>query len=54
MNWIDSQTHRRGCHWWELQDEPFAFCRRIGTPGVDLINRVFSMHLNGFLLRATK
>jgi len=49
-----SQTHRRGCQWWELQDEPFAFCGRIGTACVDLLNRVFSTHLIGFLLRATK
>ena len=49
-----SQTRRRGCHCWELQDEPFAFCRRICTACVDLRNRVFSAHLIGFLQRATK
>ena len=49
-----SQTHRRGCHCWELQDEPFAFCGRIGTACVDLRNRVFSSLLIDFLLRATK
>ena len=54
MNWIDSQTRRRGCHCRELQDEPFAFCGRIGTACVDLFNRVFSTHLIGFPLRATK
>ena len=48
------QTHRRGCHYWELQDEPFVFCGRIGTACVDLRNRVFSSRLIGFLLRATK
>jgi len=49
-----SQKHRWGCHCWELQDEPFAFCGRIGTACVELRNRVFSSHLIGFLLRATK
>ena len=49
-----SQTRRRGCHCCELQDDLFAFCGRIGTAGVDLHNRVFSTHLIGFLLRATK
>jgi len=43
-----SQTSRRGCHCWELQNEPFAFCGRFGTACVDLLNRVFSTHLNGF------
>jgi len=38
---------------WELQDEPFAFCGRIGTAWVYLLNRVFSTHLIDFLLRAT-
>jgi len=56
MNWIDrqSQTRRRGCHCWELQDEPFVFCGRIGATCVDLLNRVFSTHLIGSLLRANK
>ena len=49
-----SQTPPQGCHCWELQDEPFAFCGRIGAACVDLFNRVFSSHLIGFLLRATK
>jgi len=49
-----SQTRRRGCHCWELQDESFAFCERIGTACVDLLNRVFSTHLIGFVLRSTK
>ena len=49
-----SQTRRRGCHCWELQNEPFAFCGRICTACVDLRNRVFSAHLIGFLQRATK
>ena len=49
-----SQTRRQGCHCWELQDELFAFCERIGIACVDLLNRVFSTHFIGFLLRATK
>ena len=49
-----SQTRRRECHCWELQDEPFAFCGRICTACVDLLNRVFSPHLIGFVLRATE
>jgi len=49
-----SQTRRQGCHWWELHDGPFAFCRRIGTECVDLLNSVFSTHLIDFLLRANK
>ena len=49
-----SQARRRGFQCWELQDEPFAFCGRIGAACVDLLNRVFSTHLIGFLLRATK
>ena len=48
-----SQTRRRGCHCWELQGEPFVFCGRIGTACVDLLNKIFSTHLIGFLLRAT-
>jgi len=53
---LDSQssTRRRGCHCWELQDKSFAFCGRIGTACVDLLNRFFSTHLIDFLLRATK
>jgi len=39
-----SQKHRRGCHCWELQNEPFAFCGRIDTECVDLRNKVFSSH----------
>ena len=40
----------------ELQDADasFAFCGRIGSACVDLLNRVFNAHLIGFLLRATK
>jgi len=45
---------RQGCHCWKLQDEPFALCGQIGAACVDLRNRVFSRHLIGFLLRATK
>jgi len=37
-----------------LWDEPFASCGRIGIASVDLLNRVFSTHLIGFLLRVTK
>jgi len=48
------QKHQRGCHCWESQDEPFAFSGRIGTACVERRNRVFSSHLIGFLLRATK
>jgi len=48
-----SQTRRHGCHCWELQDEPFAFCGRIGTACMDLLNRAFSTHLIGFLLCTT-
>jgi len=53
---LDRQTQTRwqGRHCWELQGEPFAFCGRIGTAFVDLLNRVFSTHFIGFLLRATK
>jgi len=51
---LQSQTRRQRCHCWELQDETFAFCGRIGTPRVDLLNRVLSTHLIGFMLRATK
>jgi len=44
------------CHacLWKLQDEPFAFCGRISTACVDLLNRVFSTLLISFLLRAIK
>ena len=49
-----SQTRWRGCDCWELQDEPFAFYWRIDIACVNLLNRVFSMHLIGFPLRATK
>ena len=49
-----SQTRQRGCHCWALQDEPFAFYGQTGTACVDLLNRVFSTHLIGFLLRVTK
>ena len=49
-----SKTRRRGYRCWELQDEPFAFRARIGTACVDLLNRVFSRHLMGFLLCANK
>ena len=52
MNWIGS--HIQGCHCCKLQDEPFALCGQIGAACVDLRNRVFSTHLIGFLLRATK
>ena len=45
---------RRGCHCWELQDKPFAFCGQIGAACVDLLNRVFSTHLIDFPLRATE
>jgi len=30
-----SETCRRGCHCWELQDEPLAFWGRIGTACVN-------------------
>ena len=53
MIWIDSHRHVDECHCWELQDEPFAFCGRIGTACVDLLNRVLSTHLIDFVLRAT-
>ena len=49
-----SQTRRYGCHFWELQDEPFAFRGRIGTACMELLNRAFSAHLIGFLLRTTE
>jgi len=49
-----SSMRRQGCYCWELQDEPFVFCGRIGTACVDLLNRVFSTHLIDFLLRATE
>jgi len=49
-----SQTRRWGCHWWELQDEPFAFCGWIGTACVNLLKRVFSTYYIVFLLGATK
>jgi len=49
-----SQTRRRGFYCWELQDESFAFCGLFGIACVDLLNRVFSTPLIGFLLRATK
>jgi len=29
-----SQPSRRGCHSWELQDQPFTFCRRFGTASI--------------------
>jgi len=45
---------RPACNCWELQDEPFAFCERICTACVHLLSKVFSTHLIGFLLRATK
>ena len=34
MNWIESQPSRRRCHSWELQDQPFTFCRRFGTASI--------------------
>jgi len=37
-----------------VQDELFGFSGRIGTARVDLLNRVFSTYLIGFLMRATK
>ena len=49
-----SQTRQQGCHCWEQQDELFAFCEQIRIACVDLLNRVFSTHLIGFLLRANK
>ena len=49
-----SKTYRQGRHCWELQDEPFASCGRIDATCMDLRNRVFSLHLIVFLLRATK
>ena len=54
MNNRQPLTPPQGCYCWELQDEPFAFSGRIGTACVDLRNRVYSLHLIGFLLRATK
>jgi len=56
MNWIDNRRrvdevvtagNRR-------MKEPFAFCGRIGDACGDLLIRVFSTHLIGFLMRATK
>jgi len=38
----------------ELQDELFALSGRIGSTCADLLNRVFSLHLIGCLLRVTK
>jgi len=29
-----SQLSRRGCHSWELQDQPLIFCRRFGTASI--------------------
>jgi len=54
--WIgwDSCRHLNKVVTVELQDEPFAFCGRNGAAYVDLLSRVFSTHLIGFLLRATK
>ena len=35
MNWIDSHSGvEEGCHSWELQDQPFTFCRRFGTASI--------------------
>ena len=48
LNDRQSQKRRRGCHCWELQDEPIAFCERNDTARVDLLNRAFSTHLIGF------
>ena len=53
-HWARQSHMRQGCHCWELQDEPFVFCRQISTACVDLQNRVFSVHLIVFLLRVTK
>jgi len=47
-----SQPSRWVCHSWELQDQPFAFCRRFGTASI--ISTVFSMHSIGFQLRSTE
>ena len=49
-----SQTRRQGRHCWEMQDEPFAFSRRIDATCKNLRNRVFSLHLIVFRLRVTK
>ena len=54
MNWIDSRRRLDKGITVNLQDEPFKFCGRNGAGCVDLLNRVFSTHLIGFLLRATK
>jgi len=47
-----SQPSRWGRHSWELQDQPFAFCRRLDS--ANIISTVFSMHSIGFQLRATE
>jgi len=54
LNWIDSRRRLGKGITVKLQDELFAFCGRNGAACVDLLNRVFSTHLIGFLLRATK
>jgi len=54
MNWLDSRRRLDKGVSVELQDEPFAFCGRNGAACVDLLNRVFSAHLIGFMLLATK
>jgi len=54
MNWMDSRRRLNKGVTVELQDEPFAFCGPNGAACVDLLNRVFSTHLIGFLLCATK
>jgi len=54
MNWMDNRRRLDKGVSVELQDELFAFCGRNGAACVDLLNRVFSTHLIGFLMRATK
>ena len=34
MTSIDSYSRVQGCHSWELQDQPVAFCRRFGTVSI--------------------
>jgi len=50
MNWMDSRRRLDKGVTAELQDELFAFCGGSGAACVDLLNRVFSTNLIGFLL----
>ena len=47
------QPSRWGCHSWELQDQPFTFCRRFGTASI--FSTVSSACTRSFFkLRATE